>query len=140
MGELIPITRAVAGARRRLRWIRGVGGTLRALLELNVVAPLALTQLALPHLVQRRGTVVMVSSIAGIVAAPRYAAYSASKFALEGISMAKRTPRSRLVEEALRFWRHSLLEQQLKDGYQSMAAEDRATAKRNLAAGWEIVK
>lgn len=59
---------------------------------------------------------------------------------LEGISMAKRTPRSRLVEEALRFWRHSLLEQQLKDGYQSMATEDRATAERNLEAGWEIVK
>jgi short-subunit dehydrogenase len=63
---------------------------LRSLLELNVVAPLALAQLALPHLVQRRGTVVMLSSVAGIVAAPRYAAYSASKFALEGISMAMR--------------------------------------------------
>ena len=59
---------------------------------------------------------------------------------LEGISREKRTHRSRLVEEALRFWRRSLIEQQLKDGYQSMAAEDRATAERNLAAGWEIVK
>lgn len=59
---------------------------------------------------------------------------------LEGISKVKRTPRSRLVEEALRFWRRSLLEQQLKDGYQSMAIEDRATAEHNLAAGWELVK
>jgi metal-responsive CopG/Arc/MetJ family transcriptional regulator len=59
---------------------------------------------------------------------------------LEEIGRVKRTPRSRLVEEALRFWRRSLLEQQLKDGYQSMAIEDRATAERNLAAGWEIVK
>lgn len=59
---------------------------------------------------------------------------------LAGISKAKRTPRSRLVEEALRFWRRSRLEQQLKEGYQHMAAEDRATAERNIAAEWEIVK
>ncbi len=63
---------------------------LRALFELNVVAPLALTQLALPHLVSARGAVVMISSVAGVVAAPRYAAYSATKFALEGLSMAMR--------------------------------------------------
>lgn len=59
---------------------------------------------------------------------------------LEGISRERRTHRSRLVEEALRLWRRSQLDQQLKKGYQSMAAEDRATAERNLAAGWEIVK
>jgi short-subunit dehydrogenase len=63
---------------------------LRSLFELNVVAPLALTQLALPQLARRRGTVVMISSVAGVVAPPRYAAYSASKFALEAISMAMR--------------------------------------------------
>jgi short-subunit dehydrogenase len=33
---------------------------------------------------------VMMSSVAGVVAAPRYAAYSASKFALEAIAMAMR--------------------------------------------------
>ncbi len=59
---------------------------------------------------------------------------------LEGISRERRTHRSRLVEEALRLWRRSHLEQQLKEGYQSMAAEDRATAERNLKAEWEIVK
>ena len=59
---------------------------------------------------------------------------------LEGVSRQSRTPRSRLVEEGLRFWRRSRLEQQLKEGYQNMATEDRATAERNLAAGWEIVK
>lgn len=63
---------------------------LRGLFELNVLAPLALSQLALPHLVASRGAVVMISSVAGVVAAPRYAAYSASKFALEGIAMAMR--------------------------------------------------
>jgi len=59
---------------------------------------------------------------------------------LEGISREKRTHRSRLVEDALRVWRRLLIEQQLKEGYQTMAVEDRATAERNLAAGWEIVK
>ena len=59
---------------------------------------------------------------------------------LEGVSQQSRTPRSRLVEEALRFWRRSRLEQQLKEGYRHMATEDRATAERNLAAGWKIVK
>jgi len=59
---------------------------LRALFELNVVAPLALTQRAVPALVESRGTVVMVSSVAGIAAAPAMGAYAASKFALEALS------------------------------------------------------
>ena len=64
---------------------------MRELFELNVVAPLRLVQLAAPHLERSRGTVVMMSSVAGIVAAPRYAAYAASKFALEAISMSLRS-------------------------------------------------
>jgi len=51
---------------------------------------------------------------------------------------AKRT--RRLVQEALQDRRRSRLEQELKDGYQAMAEEDRATAKRFLAAGLEAVK
>jgi len=64
---------------------------LRDLFELNVVAPLRLVQLAAPHLARAKGTVVMMSSVAGVVAAPRYAAYAASKFALEAISMSLRS-------------------------------------------------
>lgn len=64
---------------------------MRDLFELNVVAPLHLTQLAAKHLERSRGTVVMMSSIAGVVAAPRYGAYAASKFALEAIAMAMRS-------------------------------------------------
>lgn len=63
---------------------------MRALFELNVFAPLELAQLATPHLQRTRGAVVMVSSVAGVVAAPRYGAYAASKFALEAIAMAMR--------------------------------------------------
>lgn len=63
---------------------------MRSLFELNVFAPLELSQLAAPLLEQSRGTIVMMSSVAGVVSAPRYAAYSASKFALEAISMSMR--------------------------------------------------
>lgn len=72
---------------------------LRALFELNVYAPLHLTQLAAPHLEASGGTVVMMSSIAGVIAAPKYAAYAASKFALEAIAMAMR---SELAERGVR--------------------------------------
>jgi short-subunit dehydrogenase len=63
---------------------------LRELFELNVFAPLRLSQLAAPHVERARGTIVMLSSIAGVVAAPKYAAYAASKFALEALSMSMR--------------------------------------------------
>lgn len=59
---------------------------------------------------------------------------------LEGASRRTRKPRSQLVEEAIRHWRRSRLEQELKEGYQAMAEEDRAAARRNLAAGWEAIK
>lgn len=59
---------------------------------------------------------------------------------LRGASYQKRKPRSQLVEEALQLWRRARLEQALKEGYQAMAKEDRATAERHLAAGWEVVK
>jgi metal-responsive CopG/Arc/MetJ family transcriptional regulator len=59
---------------------------------------------------------------------------------LEGVSRERRTPRSRLIEEALRFWRRSRLEQQLKEGYEAMARADRATAEENLAASWEAMR
>jgi short-subunit dehydrogenase len=63
---------------------------LEALFALNVVAPLRLAQLALDPLTRNGGTVVMISSVAGVVAAPRMGAYAATKFALEALSMALR--------------------------------------------------
>jgi metal-responsive CopG/Arc/MetJ family transcriptional regulator len=51
-----------------------------------------------------------------------------------------RRPRSQLVEEALRLWRHSQMAEALKEGYLAMAKEDRETAERRLRVGWEIVK
>jgi len=63
---------------------------LERLFALNVVAPVRLTQLALEPLARTRGTVVMLSSVAGVAAAPHLGAYAASKFALEALSVALR--------------------------------------------------
>ena len=63
---------------------------LEAIFRLNVFAPLRLAQLAIDPLTRTSGTIVMMSSVAGVVAAPRLGAYAASKFALEALSMALR--------------------------------------------------
>jgi short-subunit dehydrogenase len=60
------------------------------LFALNVVAPLRLSQLAIDPLTRTSGCIVMLSSVAGVVASPRMGAYAASKFALEALSMALR--------------------------------------------------
>ncbi len=65
-------------------------GELEALFALNAIAPLRLAQLALDPLTRSAGTVVMLSSVAGVVVGPRMGAYAASKFALEALSMALR--------------------------------------------------
>lgn len=55
-------------------------------LETNLFGPLNVIQAALPHLRARGfGHLISVSSMAGYLSAPGIAAYSASKFALEGI-------------------------------------------------------
>ncbi|MCI0536887.1 MAG: SDR family oxidoreductase [Verrucomicrobiales bacterium] len=54
-------------------------------LQVNFIAPMALIQLVLPHMrAQRRGRIINVSSVSGMMAMPTMALYSASKFALEG--------------------------------------------------------
>ena len=63
---------------------------LRAQLEINVIAHVAVTQAFLPLLKAARGTIINVSSVAGRIATPALGAYAASKFALEAISDAWR--------------------------------------------------
>lgn len=59
----------------------------RALFELNLFAPLFLTQLVVPHLrAHRSGMVVNIGSIAGKVTLPWMPVYSASKFALGSLT------------------------------------------------------
>jgi NAD(P)-dependent dehydrogenase (short-subunit alcohol dehydrogenase family) len=53
---------------------------------INVRAPFALTQAALPHLLQARGTVIFVSSVSGRVGFANESAYAATKSAIEGLT------------------------------------------------------
>jgi len=59
---------------------------LRKLFDVNVAGALALVQAALPRLPSPGGRVVFVGSIAGRLAMPYNAAYSASKFALRAVA------------------------------------------------------
>ncbi len=59
----------------------------RKLFELNLFAPLALTQLVVPGMRQRkRGTIVNIGSIAGKITLPWFTLYSVSKFALGSLT------------------------------------------------------
>jgi short-subunit dehydrogenase len=64
--------------------------TLEGLYRLNVIAPVRMAQLSIESLKESNGTIVMVSSIAGVVSSPRIGPYSSSKFALEALSMSMR--------------------------------------------------
>jgi NAD(P)-dependent dehydrogenase (short-subunit alcohol dehydrogenase family) len=56
-----------------------------AQMDVNCLAPLDLCRLVLPRMRARRaGRIINVSSVSGMMAMPTMAAYSASKFALEG--------------------------------------------------------
>ena len=61
-------------------------GVLAEVFAVNVVAPLRLIQLSLPHLRQTQGTVVNVTSDAAVEAYEGWGGYSSSKAALEQIS------------------------------------------------------
>jgi len=62
---------------------------LRDLFEVHVFGPAALTRAVLPHLRSRRsGGIVQISSMGGQMSFAGFAAYSATKFALEGMSEA----------------------------------------------------
>jgi NAD(P)-dependent dehydrogenase (short-subunit alcohol dehydrogenase family) len=58
----------------------------RRQLEVNVIGQVAVTQTLLSALRRARGRIVNVGSVGGRVAAPLLSPYTASKFALEGIS------------------------------------------------------
>ena len=66
--------------------------TWRRVMEINVNGSFYMTQAVLPHMIARRngGVIVNISSGAGIVGSKRWGAYSASKFALEGMTQVLR--------------------------------------------------
>ncbi|MFE4592830.1 oxidoreductase [Streptomyces laurentii] len=62
---------------------------LRSLFNLHVFAPAALTRAVLPYMRARRsGAIVQLSSVGGQMSMAGFGAYSATKFALEGMSEA----------------------------------------------------
>lgn len=63
---------------------------LRHQFEVNVVGQVAVTQALLPRLRASGGRIVFISSVSARVSAPMLGAYSASKFALEGLADALR--------------------------------------------------
>ncbi len=67
------------------------GAEISTLFDVNTVAPIALINAFLPHMLHRRsGSIVNVGSIFGSIGFPCFATYSASKFALRGFSEALR--------------------------------------------------
>ncbi len=63
----------------------------RELMEIDFFAPLKLTQLVLPHMVERKsGALIQIASVAGKIGAPLRSGYCAAKHALVGYSDALR--------------------------------------------------
>jgi len=58
--------------------------TFERLMEVNYLAPVRLTSLALPHLKTSRGLIVAVASLAGLTGVPERSAYAGSKHAMIG--------------------------------------------------------
>ena len=54
--------------------------------DVNFFAPLRLTQLLLPRLIESQGKIINVTSVVGFMTLPMYSAYCASKYALESLS------------------------------------------------------
>lgn len=57
---------------------------IRKVMDVNFFGAVYCTSFALPHIIQRKGTIVGISSIAGYRGLPGRTGYSASKFALQG--------------------------------------------------------
>ena len=64
---------------------------MRRIMDINFFGSVYCTRYALPSILERKGTVVGVSSIAGYRGLPGRSGYSASKFALQGWLEALRT-------------------------------------------------
>jgi short-subunit dehydrogenase len=65
--------------------------TLRTLMDVNFWGTVYCTKFALPEIIKNKGTIVGVSSIAGLRGLPGRTGYSASKFAVNGFLEALRT-------------------------------------------------
>lgn len=64
---------------------------LKRLMDVNFWGTVYCTKFALPHLLQTKGSVIGVSSVAGFIGLPARSGYSASKFAMNGFLETLRT-------------------------------------------------
>jgi len=73
-------------------------GTLKEVYAVNLLAPLALTQLALPHLERRTGRIINISSDAAVEPYEGWGGYGSSKAALDQLTnvLAAENPRLRI--------------------------------------------
>ena len=74
---------------------------IRKVMDINFFGAVYCTKFALPSIIERKGTIVGVSSIAGYRGLPGRSGYSASKFALQGWLESLRTE---LMEEVNVMW------------------------------------
>lgn len=80
-----------AGISMRANFLDAEISVLKRLMDVNFWGTVYCTKFALPYLLQRRGSIVGVSSIAGFIGLPGRTGYSASKFAMHGFLDTVRT-------------------------------------------------
>ncbi len=77
----------------RLDWLEELAPEqdVQAQIQVNLLGAIWLTQAVLPHMIAcRKGHIINMSSMAGLVAPPTYSIYAASKFGLRGFTEALR--------------------------------------------------
>lgn len=57
---------------------------IKKIMDINFYGSVYLTKLFLPHLIQSKGTIIAISSVAGLKGTPARSGYCASKFAMRG--------------------------------------------------------
>jgi NAD(P)-dependent dehydrogenase (short-subunit alcohol dehydrogenase family) len=76
---------ASAGVSMRARFLDSELDAIEQVMRVNFHGTLYATWFALPHVVKARGSLLAVSSLVGKRGVPTYAAYGASKFAVQGL-------------------------------------------------------
>jgi NAD(P)-dependent dehydrogenase (short-subunit alcohol dehydrogenase family) len=84
--DLLVNNASMLGASPHVRLAEHSADDLQAVLAVNVVAPVALAGMALPHLARHGGAIVNVSSDAAVEAYEGWGGYGASKAALDHVS------------------------------------------------------
>jgi uncharacterized protein len=77
----------------RLDWLENLEPErdIETLLGVNLIGLIEMTRLVLPHMYRRgAGQIINMSSVAGLIAAPQYTLYSASKYGVRGFTDALR--------------------------------------------------